>query len=207
MKLLIVSEHKLLLDLLKECVAKHYSDITVITDASLAELKCERLTPDLVLMDICSKAGPTGLYAAEKIKKRHPKTKIVLMTGYEDTSFIKRAREIHVDSFIYKKSGLDELLDCLQRTLDGESCYPQLEGDVTFGTTHEHLTQRELEILRLFCQSKSRKEMADALKVSTSTINFHINNMLVKTGYKKLRSLAMEAANKGYIKIEDKDND
>lgn len=208
MKLLVIGEHKLLLDLLKEHLSKLFGEIVVVTDVSLAEFKCERLMPNLVLMDVYSKAGNTGLYAAEKLKKRHPKIKVVLMTAFEDTSFIERALEAQVDGFIYKSCSLEELETCVAKVLAGHKCYPSIDNElyITFGVTHEHLTHRELEILRLFCQSKSRKEMADALGVTTSTINFHINNMLVKTGYKKLMSLAMEAASKGYIKIEDQDN-
>jgi DNA-binding NarL/FixJ family response regulator len=41
--------------------------------------------------------------------------------------------------------------------------------------------------------------MADAMFISESTINFHVNNMLTKTGYKSLLKLALEATNKGYI--------
>ena len=41
--------------------------------------------------------------------------------------------------------------------------------------------------------------MADELHISTSTVNYHINNMLTKTGHKNLVSLAMEATGKGYI--------
>lgn len=209
MKLLVIGEHKLLLELLQEHLAKYFDEIVIVTDVSLAELKCERLTPNLVLMDVCSKAGNTGFYAAEKLKKRHPKIKVVLMTAFEDTSFIERALEAQVDGFIYKSCSIEELETCVNHVLAGKRCYPAVDNElyITFGTTHEHLTHRELEILRLFCQSKSRKEMADVLGVTASTINFHINNMLVKTGYKKLMSLAMEAASKGYIKIEDQDNE
>jgi DNA-binding CsgD family transcriptional regulator len=77
---------------------------------------------------------------------------------------------------------------------------PQVKSKPGFGAGECPLTPRELEILRLFCTNHSRKEMATALGISTSTINYHINNMLAKTGYKNLMSLALEATNKGYIK-------
>lgn len=207
MKILIVDDQKLLLDVLVESLSKQesFEIVGAITEADMADLACSRMKPDLVLMDICTQSGVTGIYAAAKIKKQFPKIKVVLMTGFEEMSFIERAQEVQADSFIYKSSSMEEFVDCIKRTLQGERCYPCLDQEVTFGVTHEHLTHRELEILRLFCQSKSRKEMAELLDVSTSTINFHINNMLVKTGYKKLMSLAMEAANKGYIRLEEEE--
>lgn len=205
MKILIVDDQKLLLDVLVESLSKQkeFEIVGAITEADMVDLACSRMNPNLVLMDICTQSGITGIYATAKLKKLFPRIKIVLMTGFEEMSFIKRAQEVGADSFIYKSSSMEEFVDCIKKTLNGEHCYPCIEQEVTFGVTHERLTQRELEILRLFCQSKSRKEMAELLGVSTSTINFHINNMLVKTGYKKLMSLAMEAANKGYIRIEE----
>lgn len=205
MRLLIVDDQKLLLDALVDSLKKQegFDIIGAITEANLADVACARLKPDVVLMDICTQTGITGIYAAEKIKQSFPHIKVVLMTGFEEMSFMERARIAQADSFIYKSSSIEEFVSCLKATMKGEHCYPVFENSVTFGSTHEHLTSRELDILRLFCQSKSRKEMADLLNVSPSTINFHINNMLSKTGYKKLMSLAMEAANKGYIRLEE----
>jgi len=205
MKLLIVDDQKLLLDVLTDSLGKNveFEIVGSITEAHMADLACSQLKPDIVLMDICTQNGATGIHATEKIKKQFPNIKVVLMTGFEEMSFLERAKSVKADSFIYKSSSMEAFKDCLLATMDGKHCYPEVEQSVTFGMTHEHLTQRELEILRLFCQSKSRKEIADTLRVSTSTINFHINNMLVKTGYKKLMSLAMEAANKGYIRLEE----
>jgi len=205
MKLLVVDDQKILLDALVDSLKKqdNFEILGAITEANMADVACGRLHPELVLMDICTQSGVTGIYATEKIKQKYPDIKVVLMTGFEETSFIERAKLAKADSFIYKSSSIEEFVACINATMAGECCYPEFEQEVTFGSNHEHLTPRELDILRLFCQSKSRKEMADLLNVSPSTINFHINNMLSKTGYKKLMSLAMEAANKGYIRLEE----
>ena len=95
---------------------------------------------------------------------------------------------------------MEEFIKCIYATLAGHGTFPEINTSHGFGEGEWPLTPRELEILRLFCTNHSRKEMAEALNITTSTINYHINNMLTKTGYKNLISLAMEATDKGYIK-------
>lgn len=205
MKILVIDDQKLLLDVLVESLTKdpQIEVVGAITEAAMADVACSLLHPDLVLMDICTQNGVTGLTTTEKIKQQYPDIKVILMTGFEEMSFLERAKAAHADSFIYKSSSMQEFKNCIFDTMAGKHCFPKQEREATFGLTNEHLTPREMEILRLFCQSKSRKEMAEILRVTESTINFHINNMLAKTGYKKLMSLAMEAANKGYIRLEN----
>ena len=81
----------------------------------------------------------------------------------------------------------------------GKHVYPPVDSSDTFGFSDARLTRREMEILSLACRNLSRKEIADHLSISESTVNFHINNMLCKTGHKNIIGLAVEAANKGYV--------
>ena len=201
-KLLIVDDQKILLDALTNALGKE-KDIEIVgslTVADVADVACTRLRPDLVLMDICTEGKVSGIFAADRIKKKYPDIKVMLMTGFPELSFIKRAREVGVDSFIYKNSSMEEFVQCIFATMAGKGTFPEADTSHGFGDGECPLTPRELEILRLFCSNHSRREMAEALHITTSTINYHINNMLTKTGYKNLMSLAMEATNKGYIK-------
>lgn len=98
---------------------------------------------------------------------------------------------------------MEEFVECIRATMAGEHRYPNVSRDtMTFGTAQCALTERELEILRLYSAGLTRREMAKELFVSDSTINFHINKMLAKTGFKTLLQLAIEAANKGYINVK-----
>ena len=200
-KLLIVDDQKILLDAFTKALGQE-DDIQIagsITEADVADAACGKLRPNMVLMDICTGSDVSGLYAAKRIKEQYPQIKVVLMTGFPELSFLNRARAAGADSFIYKSSSMEEFIRCIRLTAAGQGYYPENAQTASFGEGDCPLTARELEILRLFCNNLTRKEMASALGISVSTINFHINNMLVKTGYKNLMGLAMEAANKGYI--------
>ncbi len=200
-KILIVDDQKILLDAFTKALSR-YGDMKIvgsITEAEAADLACVSLRPDLVLMDICNDGDISGIYATKRIKTKYPSIKIVLMTGFPEISFIQRGQSAGADSFIYKSSSMDEFIDCIRSTMNGEKKYPAASVKMTFGESECTLTQRELEILRLYCLNYSRKEMAEAMFISESTINFHVNNMLAKTGCKSLLKLALEAASKGYI--------
>lgn len=204
-KILIVDDQKILLDAFTNSIGR-YADMKIvasITEAEAADLACCTYKPDLVLMDICADGDISGIYATKRIKAKYPYIKVVLMTGFPEISFIQRGQAAGADSFIYKSSSMKEFIACIRSTMSGASNFPSNSGKVTFGDSECTLTQRELDILRLYSLNYSRKEMADALSISESTINFHVNNMLTKTGYKNLLKLALEAANKGYINSKE----
>lgn len=204
-KILIVDDQKILLDAFTNSIGR-YADMKIvasITEAEAADLACGTYKPDLVLMDICVDGDISGIYATKRIKAKYPYIKVVLMTGFPEISFIQRGQAAGADSFIYKSSSMKEFVACIRSTMAGENKFPVNSGKVTFGDSECTLTQRELDILRLYSLNYSRKEMADALSISESTINFHVNNMLTKTGYKNLLKLALEAANKGYINSKE----
>ena len=200
-KVMIVDDQKILLDAFTKAISR-YKDIKVVASimcAETADIACGNYRPDLVLMDICADGDISGIYATKRIKEKYPYIKVVLMTGFPEISFIKRGESAGADSFIYKSSSMDDFITCIKSTMEGKKLFPPGCGKVTFGDCECTLTARELEILRLYCLNYSRKEMSESMHISESTINFHVNNMLTKTGYKNLLKLALEAANKGYI--------
>ena len=203
-KILIVDDQKILLDAFTNSISR-YADMKIvgsITEAEAADIACTTYKPDLVLMDICCDGDISGIYATKRIKAKYPFIKVILMTGFPEISFIQRGQAAGADSFIYKSSSMKDFVACIRSTIAGEKNFPVNSGSVTFGDSESTLTQRELEILRLYCLNYSRKEMAKAMFISESTINFHVNNMLTKTGCKSLLKLALEAANKGYINVK-----
>ncbi|NLC96050.1 MAG: response regulator transcription factor, partial [Erysipelotrichaceae bacterium] len=101
------------------------------------------------------------------------------------------------DSFIYKNIDLTTLVIAIKNTLEGYSIFPtksipKLPNDA-------ELTPKELEILRLICEAKSRKEIAKILYLSEGTIKAYISTILQKTGYDSISKLAIYALSNGYI--------
>lgn len=61
------------------------------------------------------------------------------------------------------------------------------------------LTEEEMQILRLVCEAKGRKEIAEALYMSEGTVKRRISEILAKTGYRSILKLAVHAVSNGYI--------
>ena len=79
-----------------------YELVPSVESAVFAEFCCRTTNVDLILMDVCTSLYANGIDAAEKIKQNFPKTKIIIITGQPECSFIERARKAGVDSFWYK---------------------------------------------------------------------------------------------------------
>ena len=70
-----------------------------IDNAALADVYCLRFPVDLILMDVVTRGGESGLDAAERIKRTFPQMKIIFVTSMPECSYLSRAREIGVESF------------------------------------------------------------------------------------------------------------
>ena len=199
-KILLVDDQKILLEGLVKILAP-LDDIEVIGTCALSELAeeaCARLSPDLVLMDICMEGRTSGIQICERLKMRFPCLRVILMTGMQEVAFIGWAKDAGADSFIYKESSGETFAECIRATMRGSRIYPDAHASCTFGGTDLPLTDREFAILQLVCHNKTYDEIAAELCITKRTVNFHIGNMLAKTGYKNIIGLAVEAAERGY---------
>ncbi len=177
-----------------------YKVIKAIPLAKMADIYALTMPVDLIVMDIVMADGPNGLEAAEKIKKSKPQIKILLVTSMPEVSFMDRARNAGVESFWYKEVEEVPLLNVMDRTMAGESVYPDNPPRVKLGLADSsELTERELEVLRVLTTGCPDQEIADRLCISFSTVRTHINHMLDKTGYATRTELAINARLSGIV--------
>ncbi len=171
-----------------------------ITNASLAPDLCRTGKIDLVLMDVCTAFGNSGLDAAEVIKRECPKVKVIIVTSMPEFSWLERARQIGVDSFWYKEAQKDTILNVCDRTMAGESVYPKETPTIPIGEVTNHdFTERELQILRELITGDSNAEIGERLGVSAGTVKRHVENMLKKTGFHTRTELVAEAGRLGIV--------
>ena len=160
-----------------------YKIIDTVENSENAEILCLRVPYDLIIMDIWTQDGSSGLKSADAIKKNNPKIKIIIATSMADFTFIKKAREAGCESFWYKEN-TDELVDIIHRTMAGESVYPDISPVVKIGEVYSNeFTPRELEVIKELAESKSYQEIADELFVSLDTVRQHIKSIYSKTGF------------------------
>ena len=121
-KILLVDDQQILLDGIAEIFSVQ-PDIEVVGTCTLSELAeeaCWRLRPDLVLMDICMEGRTSGIQICERLKKRFPRIRVVLMTGMQEIAFLDWAKAAGADSFIYKEASGEDFAACIRETMDEE---------------------------------------------------------------------------------------
>lgn len=193
-----------------ELFAKEHGDYHVVRaleSAAMAEFYCLTNPIDLILMDVCTAMHANGLDYAVKIKKNFPKIKIIIVNSQPECSFLDRARAAGVDSFWYKDSDADSILDIMERTLAGESIYPDSTPVLRLGNAlSPNFTDRELEVLREVTAGEPDAVIAEHLHMSLRTVKAHIQSMRDKTGFRNRTELAVRARESGLI-INDRRTD
>ena len=176
-------------------------DLTAsIESASLAEFYCMTSDIDLILMDVCTALHASGLDAASKIKKKYPEIRIIIVTSQPECDFIDRARSSGVDSFWYKDPSEDILLEVMDRTMAGESIYPDTTPILDLGLAKSiEFTARELEVLRELTSGDTDDVIAERLNLSTHTVKKHIKSRFQKTGFTTRTQLAVMARDSGLV--------
>ena len=150
--------------------------IASIENAANAEILCMQARIDLILMDICTADDESGLAAAAKIKQHSPEIRIIIMTSMPEYSFLKKARESGCDNFWYKEYGDVSLMEVCEKTMRGESAWPQGTPAVSIGlTSSENFTQRELDVIRALSRGCRYEEIAEVLDIPLGTVKSRLN--------------------------------
>lgn len=199
MKIVLVEDQVMLRELLVLYlgIQEDMEVVAALGDANRAMGAMTGAEVDLVLMDICTERGNSGLVAAQGIKEKFPSCRIVLMTGTHDVSHMGHAQQIGVDGFIYKDAGLGDLLATLRFAHEGYTVFPAKEGHPNASIMS--FSRDEVRLLRLICEGCSRKQLAEELCVSQGTVKRRVGELLAKTGYENVFKLAVVAIAKGYI--------
>lgn len=188
--------------------SNHFYLQIAIENASIADIVCTKMPVDLILMDVVTENGESGLVAAEKIKKKFPNIKIIIVTSMPECSYIKRTKKIGVEGFWYKEINEQPILSIMEKVINGEIVYPEQLQPVKVGLAlSNEFTEKELIILRLILGGYSNVEIAQKLGVSPGVIKNHVANMLLKTGFRSRTQLAVRARETGLVILDKTDDE
>ena len=185
-------------------MSKNYELVSSVASAEQAVAYCMEHPVDLVIMDVMMKYGLDGLTCAKTIKNNNRKIRIILTTSTAEAKWIEKARQAGIESFWFKEYSDIPLTEVMDRTMQGESVYPGDLPNPGFGDTVKvDLSERELEVLRELTRNRTNEEIAEILHISQFTVKRHIQNMLIKTGYKNRIDLAVNAKTLGLVVHDD----
>ena len=197
---LIVDDQVIPRQLFESTVAAsdRYAVAAAIDSASMADAWCARGGIDLILMDVVTNDGTNGLDVARRIKNSYPQIKIIIVTSLPDALFLQKARDYGVDSFWYKELQAAPLLEVMDRTMAGAHVWPEHPPEAMLGMARSsEFTARELEVLRYLAKGLSDKEIAERLHMGFTTVRYHIDNLMEKTGQTSRTALAVSAVLSG----------
>jgi len=213
-KVLVVDDHTIVRDGICAMLAL-VGDMEVVGEAengSEALNMVKELEPDVVLMDI---AMPImgGLEATRRIRREFPRTKVLVLTQYDDKEYVFPVIKAGASGFISKVAASSELASGIRSVYRGDSFLsPQvaklLVEDYQYGVSgqvmhdpYEQLTDRERDVLKLLAEGHTTQEIADQLVISPKTVEGHKTNLMGKLGIHTRVDLVKYALRKGIISV------
>lgn len=199
-KVLIVDDHECMCDSLQNMIdtTEGFQVVGRLASAALAESYCKEKNPDLIIMDVCTEGGASGLEATKKIRASYTNIKIIVMSGFDEITYASRAKEAGAQAFIFKSKSLQFFKEIMKKVMAGEQYFPE-PRTIPIPKGEAPLTEREMEVLRLMCKHMTTKEIAEELYISENTVKYHKANMLAKTGFTKAIDLAFYMILNGWI--------
>jgi DNA-binding NarL/FixJ family response regulator len=211
-RMLIAEDHTLFRDGLKALIALE-SDFEVVGEASdgqEAVLRAEKLSPDLVLLDI-SMPRVDGMTAIKEIKRRCPDTKILVLTVHKTEEHVAEAFNSGANGYVLKDAGRAELVLAL-KSVANDGCYlsPSISARVVDGYLSERksqlpsaqspvLTSRERQVLKLIAEGYRSRQIAEVLCISEKTVAKHRANIMTKLDLHSASALTTYAIERGLV--------
>ena len=200
---MIADDHTLFNNGLKQILSNDFEVIAQIFDGKEVIPTLLQRLPELLLLDI-NLPHIKGLEIAKELKHSFEQLKVVFITMYSESAFVKAAKEVNADGYILKDSESDFLINSLKAILAGNVIFdpklssekPNLHHDDYFAKTYT-LSKREVEIIGLIKNGDSSSQIAQKLFVSYKTIKPQKKNIYLKLGINKLIDLVQFAVENG----------
>ena len=211
-KILITDDHALFRTGVKTSLS-HYPDIEFIGEAEngmqLLNL-VKFLQPDVILLDI-QMPIMDGIATLPEVKKILPDVKIIMLTMNDDVSMISKLMEIGANSYLTKNSDSEIIYEAIKTVFTNEFYFNEytnkailtglrtrrvLENSLPEDT---ELSDKEVQVLKLMCDEKTTKEIAEIVDVSPRTVEAIRDRLKLKTGAKSTAGLILYAVKHGIV--------
>jgi DNA-binding NarL/FixJ family response regulator len=207
-RFLIADDHALFAETLRVFLEKTYPVVGIVHDGLAMVVEAMRVRPDIIVVDV-GMPLLNGLDAARKIKSQAPNIKFLFLTMQDDPNLAAAALELGPIGFVLKHSTGQELLNAVDHIVHGKSYLtPSLRAEDWFATKararqfSKQLTARQTEVLQLFAEGRSIKEIAGVLNLSEKTVQFHKHNIQESLNMHNNADLVLFALKKGLIKLK-----
>jgi DNA-binding NarL/FixJ family response regulator len=186
------------------------SDIKIVAEASDGKTAVEQTIkhkPDVLLMDI-RMPETDGLWALEKIRAKSPATRVVMLSTYDNPTYVARSVALGAADYVLKGSPRQELITAIRRAANGESpssdsILHHVKGAMSKRREPSDdeipLTNREMQVLRHVALGLSNREIGRSLGISIETVKEHVQNILRKIDVTDRTQAAVWAVRRGIV--------
>jgi DNA-binding NarL/FixJ family response regulator len=207
-RLLVCDDHEVIRTGLASLLAG--TEIEIIGEAANGEetlKQAQKLKPDVVLLDIRMPDGD-GLSTLEKLRSNVPDSRVVMLSTYDNPTYIARAVALGASDYVLKGSTREDMVTTITAAGKGES--PSRSGELrriaaamkvrqAIDDDDVPLTQRETQVLRHVALGLSNKEIGRSLEISVETVKEHVQNILRKIAVSDRTQAAVWAVRKGLV--------
>jgi DNA-binding NarL/FixJ family response regulator len=208
----VVDDHVFMRELIGARLSRERSRFEVLAevgDAAAAVEACERLSPDLLILDI-NLPGQNGIDAVPELKRVSPSTSILLCTAFPSDDRLVDAMRSGAQGFVEKTNTWDDFIDAVNCVSGGERYFrsrcPKVQPTAEacdsepLASVDPGLSKREREILTLIAEGSTSKEIANKLSISVQTVEAHRSNLMSKLKVRNMAGMVLYAARTGMVK-------
>ena len=216
-KVIIADDHVLYRAGVKTALSAK-TDVKVIAEADNGNhlLNMLKMIPvDVILLDI-QMPIMDGITTLPEIKKICPNVKVIMLTMMEDHSMVTKLMELGANSYLPKTSDIEVIYEAIKTCYEQEYYFNALTNKALLTNLKQrnaptpqklmqqeaHLNDKETLILKLMCEEKSTKEIADLVELSPRTVEAIRDKLKVKTGAKSTAGLIMYAVKHNILNTE-----
>lgn len=209
-RIVIADDHQILAEGLRGLLEPEFEVVAVVADGRELVAAAKKHRPNVIVADV-SMPSLNGIDAAEQLRDAGVKTKVVFLTMHRDIAYARRAMAAGALGFVLKHSAASELLTAVREALQGQTYLtPLIAGELlqsyrdsegSLRAAAPQLTTRQREVLQLFAEGHSAKEVAAVLKISTRTAEYHKARLLEALGLQSTAELVQHAIRQGIIAV------
>jgi len=181
-RVLLADDHTLVVEGFRKLLEEEFDLVGAVEDGRALLKTAPTLQPDVVLLDIAM-PSLNGIEAARQLKKMMPEVKIIFVTMHADPAYVTEGFRAGASGYLLKRSAAAELAQAIQAVLKGQHYVTPLittdlvrtllDGSSEQLSRPAPLTPRQREVLQLVAEGHSLKEIANTLKISVKTVEFH----------------------------------
>ena len=169
----------------------------------------KHIEPDVILLDI-QMPIMDGINTLPEIRRLYPHIKVIMLSMHNDHSMISKLMEIGANSYLTKNSDSETIYEAIKTCYEQEFFFNELTNKALLtglrtrkveaaAIEDAQLTEKEKRILKLMCEERTTKEIADIVEISPRTVEAIRDKLKTKTGSKSMAGLVMYAVKNGIV--------